>query len=127
MLRCTRRRTCQVQPGRAVSQRAIATRRRSPTAHSVMRPPRSARTAVIVERMKSSRRSSQKSTPAAAAPKAKLPHVRDQSPGSVGTEPRKVIQQAYKDLQAGLVDTDMRATPGLDAQRRNKLVRSTSK
>lgn len=56
-----------------------------------------------------------------------MPHVRDQSPGSVGTEPRKVIQQAYKDIQAGLVDTDMRATPGLDAQRRSKLVKPALK
>ena len=30
--------------------------------------------------------------------------------------------QAHRDLEAGLVDTDMRATPGLDAQRRTKLV-----
>jgi hypothetical protein len=76
--------------------------------------------------MKSSRRSGQKSH-RAPAPEAKLAHVRDQSPGSVGTEPRKVIQQAYKDIQAGLVDTDMRATPGLDAQRRRTLVKSASK
>jgi hypothetical protein len=73
--------------------------------------------------MKPSRKPSYRPPPATAAPKAKLPHVRDQSPGSVGTEPRKVMQQAYKDLQAGLVDTDMRATPGLDAQRRRKLVK----
>jgi hypothetical protein len=77
--------------------------------------------------MKTSRRPAYKPTPATAAPKAKLPHVRDQSPGSVGTEPRKVIQQAYKDIQAGLVDTDMRATPGLDAQRRSKLVKPAAK
>lgn len=32
--------------------------------------------------------------------------------------PSPVIQQAYKDLQNGLVDTDMRATPGLDAEQR---------
>jgi hypothetical protein len=30
--------------------------------------------------------------------------------------------QAKRDIDAGLVDTDMRATPGLDAQRREHLV-----
>lgn len=33
---------------------------------------------------------------------------------------RPVIVQAFKDLKNGLVDTDMRATPGLDAQKRAK-------
>ncbi len=37
-------------------------------------------------------------------------------------EPDPVMAQAKKDLDAGMVDTDMRATPGLDAQRRAKLV-----
>lgn len=36
--------------------------------------------------------------------------------------PDPVIEQAKRDLDAGLVDTDMRATPGLDAQRREELV-----
>jgi len=92
-----------------------------------MRPPRTACTARTVGGMKAARRPSNKLPPATGTPKARLPHVRDQSPGSVGTEPRKVIQQAYKDIQAGLVDTDMRATPGLDAQRRSKLVKPASK
>jgi hypothetical protein len=33
-----------------------------------------------------------------------------------------VIVQAKRDIDAGLVDTDMRATAGLDARRRAKLV-----
>ncbi len=66
-------------------------------------------------------------TATAPALKSTLPHVREQSSGSVGTEPRKVIQQAYKDIQAGLVDTDMRATPGLDAQRRRQLVKPAAR
>lgn len=37
-------------------------------------------------------------------------------------EPDAVMQQAKRDIDAGLVDTDMRATPGLDAALRNKLV-----
>jgi hypothetical protein len=57
-------------------------------------------------------------------PKLKLPHERDESVGAAGEAPRKVIEQAHRDLEAGQVDTDMRATPGLDAQRRRKLVKS---
>ena len=56
----------------------------------------------------------------------KLPHERDESLGSAGRSPRQVIEQARRDLEAGQVDTDMRATPGLDAQRRRHLVKSTS-
>lgn len=58
-----------------------------------------------------------------------LPHERDQGatpataaqgqgPGPVDP----VIEQALHDLQQGQVDTDLRATPGLDAQRRERLV-----
>ena len=36
--------------------------------------------------------------------------------------PDPVITQAKRDLDAGLVDTDMRATPGLDADLRARLV-----
>ena len=36
--------------------------------------------------------------------------------------PDPIIAQAKRDLDAGLVDTDMHATPGLDAQRRRQLV-----
>ena len=57
-------------------------------------------------------------------PKLKLPHERDESVGAAGQAPRKIIEQARRDLEAGQVDTDMRATPGLDAQRRRKLVKS---
>ena len=59
-----------------------------------------------------------------ARPKLKLPHERDESVGAAGQAPRKIIEQARRDLEAGQVDTDMRATPGLDAQRRRKLVKS---
>jgi hypothetical protein len=53
-----------------------------------------------------------------------LPHERDQATGEVSAQPPKVIRQAKADLDAGLVDTDMRATPGLDAERRAQLVKS---
>lgn len=61
-----------------------------------------------------------------------LPHERDQSVGddatggmgngAAGDRQREVLQQAHKDLSDGQVDTDMRATPGLDAQRRGGIV-----
>ena len=50
-----------------------------------------------------------------------IPHEND-APAAADNAPRKVMEQAYKDLANGLVDTDMRATPGLDAQRREALV-----
>ena len=58
----------------------------------------------------------------AGEPTPKLPHERDQSEGEVATQPDPQIVQAKRDLDAGLVDTDMRATPGLDAERREQLV-----
>lgn len=51
-----------------------------------------------------------------------LPHERDQSTPSVAHKPDPKMVQAKRDLDAGLVDTDMRATPGLDAHRRAQLV-----
>ncbi len=51
-----------------------------------------------------------------------LPHEQDQSTGSADEAPRDIMQQAKRDLDAGLVDTDMRATAGMDAERRRRLV-----
>jgi hypothetical protein len=51
-----------------------------------------------------------------------LPHERDESGDATAAEPDPVIVQASRDIAAGLVDTDMRATPGLDAERRARLV-----
>lgn len=51
-----------------------------------------------------------------------LPHERDQSTQSTAPAPDPNMRQANKDLQAGQVDTDMHATPGLDAQRREAYV-----
>lgn len=51
-----------------------------------------------------------------------LPHERDEVPDATAAEPDLVIVQAQRDLEAGQVDTDMRATPGLDAERRAQLV-----
>jgi hypothetical protein len=60
--------------------------------------------------------------PAGGTPALPLPHELDESVGHVASAPDPVIEQASKDIEAGLVDTDMRATPGLDAARRRRLV-----
>lgn len=52
-----------------------------------------------------------------------LPHERDEGLQATKAEPDPVIEQAGRDLAAGQVDTDLRATPGLDAQRREQLLR----
>ena len=56
-----------------------------------------------------------------------LPHERDQD-GSDSTDhaPDPVMKQALRDLERGLVDTDLRATPGLDAERRRQLLRRSA-
>ena len=51
-----------------------------------------------------------------------LPHERDESNRNVAHKPDPRIEQAKRDIDAGLVDTDMRATAGLDAKRREQLV-----
>lgn len=56
------------------------------------------------------------------APGLALPHERDEAGNSTAPAPDAVIVQALHDIQSGQVDTDMRATPGLDAQRRARLV-----
>jgi hypothetical protein len=55
-----------------------------------------------------------------------LPHEQDQRTGEVDPQPRDVMLQAQKDIEAGQVDTDMRATPGLDAAERARLVKGES-
>lgn len=52
-----------------------------------------------------------------------LPHERDESGEASAVAPDPVMAQAKRDLDSGLVDTDMRATPGLDADLRAKMVR----
>lgn len=55
-------------------------------------------------------------------PDLPLPHERDQSMNATAPKPDPKTVQAQRDIEAGLVDTDMRATPGLDAQRRARMV-----
>ena len=52
----------------------------------------------------------------------KLPHELDESVHVTAAAPDPVMVQAKRDIDAGLVDTDMRATPGLDAELRAQLV-----
>lgn len=59
---------------------------------------------------------------AARTPSAPLPKERYGSVNATAVEPDPIIVQAKRDIDAGLVDTDMRATPGLDAARRTLLV-----
>lgn len=51
-----------------------------------------------------------------------LPHERDESNRATAEEPDPVMVQAKKDLDAGMVDTDMRATAGLNAEQRDRMV-----
>ncbi len=43
-----------------------------------------------------------------------LPHERDQAPDEVPAKPRKAMIQAFKDLQRGLVDTDLHGERGVE-------------
>lgn len=52
----------------------------------------------------------------------KLPHERDESTDVTTDAPDPLMVQAKQDIDAGLVDTDMRATPGHGAKRRERLV-----
>ncbi len=52
-----------------------------------------------------------------------LPHELDQQTTSTAPEPDAHIEQAAQDLAQGQVDTDLRATPGLDANRRGRMVK----
>lgn len=55
-------------------------------------------------------------------PPVALPHERDEAADQTRPEVDPVIRRAYDDLKERQVDTDMRATPGLDAERRRRLV-----
>jgi hypothetical protein len=56
------------------------------------------------------------------APGLALPHERDESSPATAQAPDPLMVQAKRDIDAGMVDTDMRATPGLDAELRARLV-----
>lgn len=61
--------------------------------------------------------------PDAARPQGpSLPHERDQQNDATHPHPDPQMQRAARDLRRGQVDTDLRATPGLDAERRGDMV-----
>jgi hypothetical protein len=43
----------------------------------------------------------------------RMPHERDESPDGPDKGPRGIMKQAASDLAQGLVDTDLRGTPGV--------------
>lgn len=55
-----------------------------------------------------------------------LPRERGQL-ASDDHRPDPVMEQAYHDIERGLVDTDLHATPGLDAARRRQLLQRSRK
>jgi hypothetical protein len=59
-------------------------------------------------------------------PTSARPHEHEHGEEAVTRRPDPVIEQAARDIDAGLVDTDLRATAGLDAARRRKLVRGAA-
>ena len=63
------------------------------------------------------------SRPAQDGQRLPMPSERDERPGEVNPHPQDVMVQAKKDLDAGLVDTDLRATAGLDDAHRRNLLR----
>jgi hypothetical protein len=56
------------------------------------------------------------------APGLALPHERDESTGVTSSTPDPKMVQAKRDIDAGLVDTDMHATSGQNAALRERMV-----
>lgn len=64
------------------------------------------------------------SSPAGEGRDLPAPHERDEAAGHVAEANDPVIEQARRDLDRGLLDTDLRTTPGLDAEGRERLLES---
>ncbi len=47
------------------------------------------------------------------------------TPDLTNPQPSEVIQQAKDDLDDGQVDTDLRSTPGVDAEQKKKLLKQS--
>ena len=82
---------------------SLNARARHPVGRQVATPPRGAK-------------------PRTLNPDLPQPHEHDPSTGVTAEAPDPQMVQAQRDIDAGLVDTDMHATPGLDAERRARLV-----
>ncbi|MBC7405180.1 MAG: hypothetical protein H7252_05800 [Cytophaga sp.] len=55
-----------------------------------------------------------KNDPIVEASQLLLPHERDEKPDAHSITPRKIMKQAYKDLQRCLVDTDLHGQRGVE-------------
>ncbi len=66
--------------------------------------------------MQPSTKQRQVKTKRPATPEAtpRLPHERDESDDSQSSGPRDDMQQAFQDIEQGLVDTDLRGSMGVD-------------
>lgn len=51
-----------------------------------------------------------------------MPHERDEATSHTAPNPDPIMLQAKRDLDSGQVDTDMRAIPGLDKEKRSEMV-----
>ena len=51
-----------------------------------------------------------------------MPHERDQAVGSTAAEPDPVVQQAARDIKAGLVNTDLYGMEGMGAEEQKRLL-----
>ena len=83
------------------------------------------RTDSFTQLMAPTRTRPDRDAPAGSTAPLPLPHERDETSGPGATAdglPSEVMEQARKDLEAGLVDTDMRNGAGLDAAERERLV-----
>ncbi|QJD90068.1 hypothetical protein HH213_08140 [Duganella dendranthematis] len=47
----------------------------------------------------------------------RMPHERDESPEGQGNKQHTIIEQAAKDIDSGMVDTDLHNQPGLQKPR----------
>lgn len=55
----------------------------------------------------------------------RLPHEIDESSDSQESPPRKVIQQAFDDIEAGQLDTDRTGMPGVEEVHRKNADKAT--
>jgi hypothetical protein len=49
----------------------------------------------------------------------RMPHERDESPEGQGNKQHTIIEQAAKDIDSGMVDTDLHNQPGVQKPRRD--------
>lgn len=108
--------TLKKRPPAAVAGSPSHPEQRAPRQHQTALPPAKSSAPLLKNR------DAEAATNTSAAPGLALPHERDESAAFTAATVDPVMAQAKLDIDAGLVDTDMRATPGLDEALRRKLV-----